>query len=106
MPLLETDLGTAIGAAKKALVWLRMTADVDQAARRAFVLCDGIMRRIAPGLRVDLRDWPDGGEFGGVESKGNGNGGGNGSGDGNGNGHDSGSGMEAFELVDFEGGVF
>jgi hypothetical protein len=100
-----------------------MTAEVDVAARRAFVLCENIVKKIAPGLGVDLEDLPDGTSFAeavrlrrgggngngnasGHESNGNGNGNGNGNVSGSGNGHDSGSGMEAFEeLVDFEGGV-
>jgi hypothetical protein len=118
-PLLETDLETAIAAAKKALRWLHMTASVDPAAKRAFVLCDGIVRRIAPGLAVDMEDWPDGEVFKNLNLNGNsklngnlgggvnGNGNGNGGGSGDLNGSESGSGMEAFEdLIDFEGGVF
>ncbi|KGO77091.1 Transcription factor, fungi [Penicillium italicum] len=114
-PLLEKDLSTAIAATKKALFWLHTTASVDPAARRAFLLCDGILRKIAPGLGIDLSEWPDGSSFEGLMegrsrgSSGNGNGNWNGSGgDSSGsNGHDSGSGMEAFEeLVDFDGGVF
>lgn len=116
-PLLEKDFGTAVSAARKALLWLHTTASVDAAARRAFLLCDGIVRKIAPGLGIDLSEWPDGSCFEGLVvdrergSSGNGNGNGNTNGnwgDSSGsNGHDSGSGMEAFEeLVDFEGGVF
>lgn len=114
-PLLEKELGTAVSAARKALFWLHSTASVDAAARRAFLLCDGIVRKIAPGLGIDLSEWPDGSCFEGLAedrergSSGNGNGDTNGNwGDSSGsNGHDSGSGMEAFEeLVDFEGGVF
>ncbi|QQK43763.1 C6 transcription factor, putative [Penicillium digitatum] len=109
-PLLETGLGTAIAAAKKALFWLHTTASVDPAARRAFLLCDGIVRKIALGLGIDLSEWPDRSCFEGLReersmrSSGNWNGS---CGDGSGsNGLDSGSGMEAFEeLVDFEGGV-
>ncbi|CAI7596154.1 unnamed protein product [Penicillium glandicola] len=102
-PLLETDLSTAVAAARKALAWLHATASVDPAARRAFLLCDGIIRKIAPGLGIDLSQWPDGSCFQGLmEVRSNGNGGGSG-----GNGNDSGSGMEAFEeMVDFEGGAF
>ncbi|KAJ5558029.1 hypothetical protein N7461_002001 [Penicillium sp. DV-2018c] len=89
-PLLETDLGTAIRAVKKALNWLHTIAMVDPAARRAFVLCDGIVRRIAPGLGVDMADWPDGGVFrDGMNGYGSG---GNGSGNGNGKGKRKGGG--------------
>ncbi|KAJ5177378.1 uncharacterized protein N7500_000077 [Penicillium coprophilum] len=111
-PLLETDLSTAVAAAKKALAWLHTTASVDPAARRAFLLCDGIVRKIAPGLRIDLSEWPDGSSFEGLMEgaervpSGNWNWNGNGSvsGSSGNNGHDSG--MEAFEeLIDFDGGV-
>ncbi|KAJ5807606.1 hypothetical protein N7447_011062 [Penicillium robsamsonii] len=109
--LLETDLSTAIGAARKALAWLHTTAFVDPAARRAFLLCDGIVRKIAPGLGIDLSEWPDGSSFEGMDKRERGSSGNwnwNWNGDSSGsNAHDSGSGMEAFEeLVDFEGGVF
>jgi hypothetical protein len=106
--LLETDLSTAVEATRKAFAWIHTTASVDPAARRAFLLCDGIIKKIAPGLGIDLTGWPDGSSFEGLMgerdrgSRGNssGNGGSSGS-----NGHDSG--METFdELVDFEGGVF
>jgi hypothetical protein len=106
-PLLEKDLSTAVAATKKALAWLHTTASVDPAARRAFLLCDGIVRKIAPGLGIDLSEWPDGSCFEGLmegKERSSGNGWNVDSGS---NGHDSGSGMEAFEeLVDFEGGVF
>lgn len=119
-PLLETDLNTAIESIKKAMRWLYVIASVDPAARRAFVFCDRIVKRIAPGFDIDLRNWPDGSSF--VEAMGpswgsNGNRRGHGheanddyNGNGNENGGerspDGGSGMEAFEeLVDFEGGV-
>ena len=83
--------------------------------QRAFLICDGIVRKIAPGLGVDLSEWPDGSCFEGLAedrekgSSGNENGdtSGNWGDSSRNNGHDSGSGMEAFEeLVDFEGGVF
>ncbi|CAG8217780.1 unnamed protein product [Penicillium olsonii] len=132
-PLLETDMSTAIASARKAMQWLHATASLDPAARKAFVICEGVVKKIAPGLDIDLRDWPDGSRFveairssrassgngnsngnrddgngngykSGVESHGSGNG--NGNGNGRESGHDSGSGMEAFEeLIDFEGGV-
>lgn len=115
-PLLaEKDLGTAVSATRKALFWLHATASVDAAAQRAFLICDGIVRKIAPGLGVDLSEWPDGSCFEGLAedrekgSSGNENGdtSGNWGDSSRNNGHDSGSGMEAFEeLVDFEGGVF
>ncbi|KAJ5981738.1 hypothetical protein N7522_013366 [Penicillium canescens] len=123
--LLETDLGTAIASAKKAMLWIHATSQVDMAARKAFVLCENVVKKIAPGLGVDLSDWPDGSGFvvdfkeGRRGSSGNWNGSGASDGDASGNVHGnlansrtsngsgSGSGMESFEeLVDFEGGVF
>lgn len=124
-PLLETDLDTAIASAKKAMFWIHATSQVDMASRRAFVLCENVITKIAPRLGIDLRDWPDGSGFvvdfregRSRGSSGNVNGiGSDGTGDGNGNGNlgnslnsngsESGSGMESFEeLVDFEGGAF
>ncbi|KAJ6012407.1 hypothetical protein N7522_002762 [Penicillium canescens] len=63
LPLLESDLGTAIAAAKKAMAWIHAISHVDMASRRAFFLCEGVVKRIAPRLGIDLRDWPDGSEF-------------------------------------------
>jgi hypothetical protein len=106
-PLLEKDLDKAVAATKKALAWLHTTASVDPAARRAFLLCEGIVRKIAPGLGIDLSVWPDGSCFEGLEGKERCSGNGWNVDSIGSNGHDSGSGMEAFEeLVDFEGGVF
>lgn len=34
-------------------------AAVDRAARRAFLLCDDILRKIASPLNLNLGDWPD-----------------------------------------------
>jgi hypothetical protein len=56
--LLESDLITALGMTKKALLWIHTMASVDAAAYRAFKLCDNVIRRIAPMLKVDLEDWP------------------------------------------------
>ncbi|KAJ5658996.1 hypothetical protein N7507_005447 [Penicillium longicatenatum] len=56
--LLESDLKTALRMTKKALLWIHTMASVDAGARRAFKLCDNIIRRIAPMLKVDLEDWP------------------------------------------------
>lgn len=118
-PLLETDLDTAIESTKKAMRWLHVIASIDPAARRAFVFCERIVKKIAPGFAIDLRNWPDGSSF--VEAMGasrasNGRRRGHEetdyfNGNGNENGRerssDGGSGMEAFEeLVDFEGGVY
>ncbi|KAF3384359.1 hypothetical protein F1880_001878 [Penicillium rolfsii] len=58
LALPETDVETVIAQAKKALRSIQTLAEVDPAARRAFLLCDGVMRRLAPALKIDLRDWP------------------------------------------------
>lgn len=99
---------TAVAATKKALAWLHMTASVDPSARRAFLLCDGIVRKIAPGLGIDLTEWPDGSSFERLMEEKEISGHGNWNVDSSGsNEHHSGSGMEAYdELVDFDGGVF
>jgi hypothetical protein len=34
-------------------------AAVDPASKRAFRLCAGVMRKIAPPLGLDLSSWPD-----------------------------------------------
>lgn len=57
-PLLNTDLNVVVTQTKKAFCWLHAMATVDPASRRAFGMCDKVMRRIAPGLRIDLTDWP------------------------------------------------
>jgi hypothetical protein len=56
--LLESDLKTALRMTKKALLWIHTMASVDAGAHRAFKLCDSIIRRLAPTLKVDLEDWP------------------------------------------------
>lgn len=56
--LLESDLRTALRMTKKALSWIHTMASVDAAAHRAFKLCDKVVGRIAPMLKVDLEDWP------------------------------------------------
>ena len=33
-------------------------AEGDPAARRAFLLCDNLLQKLAPGLGLDLQDWP------------------------------------------------
>ena len=51
-----------ISATKKALRWLHAMAcarDGENAARRAFALCDSFMRRIAPTVGVDVGDLPE-----------------------------------------------
>jgi hypothetical protein len=52
-----------IRATKKSLRWLHAMGKVNAASRRAFVLCDGFMRRIAPSVEVEIGDLPDGREL-------------------------------------------
>lgn len=71
---------------------------VNAASRRAFVLCDSFMRRIAPSVGVEVGDLPDGSALptssapAGANANANANSssgfvlGGNGNGNGNGNG--------------------
>ncbi|KAJ5109690.1 hypothetical protein N7532_002335, partial [Penicillium argentinense] len=58
LPLLAADLNIAIAEVRKALSWIHAMASLDPAARRAFLLCDSVIRKIAPGLILDLEDWP------------------------------------------------
>jgi hypothetical protein len=55
---LEADLNIAVAETKKALEWIHTMAAIDPAASRAFNLCDGLVKKIAPGLGLDLSDWP------------------------------------------------
>lgn len=64
-PLLGTDLNAVVKQTKKALRWIHAMATVDPASRRAFGMCDKVMRRIAPGLQIDLQDWPSRDTLGG-----------------------------------------
>lgn len=57
-PLLEIDLRIIISHTRKALLWIHTMAEVDPAARRAFLLCDNLLQKLAPGLGLDLQDWP------------------------------------------------
>ncbi|KAJ5734083.1 hypothetical protein N7493_002869 [Penicillium malachiteum] len=57
--LLETDLSTAFKMCKKAGCWIYAIASVDAAAKRAFMLCDNIVGKIAPRVKVDLDGWPN-----------------------------------------------
>jgi hypothetical protein len=106
LALLDTDLDAVIALAKKALLVIHTMATVDPAARRAFLLCDGVVRKLAPALKIDLREWPRveglGGGVGGVGEEGR-----RGS-----RGSRSGSRMEVDvqvegleDLVDFDGGT-
>ncbi|CEJ55099.1 hypothetical protein PMG11_01376 [Penicillium brasilianum] len=105
--LLDTDIETVIAQSKKALRLIHTMARVDPAARRAFLLCDGVVRKLAPALKLDLTDWPN------AESLVGGAGGSDGhssreqgeSEDHGGGVADYGSRMEGLEeLVDFDGG--
>lgn len=58
IPTLEVK--TVIAATKKALRWLfHLASHGDDAARRAFVLCDSFMRRIASSIGVGVDDLPE-----------------------------------------------
>ena len=61
-PVPTLSVIAVISATKKALRWLHAMAcarDGENAARRAFVLCDSFMRRIAPTVGVDVGDLPE-----------------------------------------------
>ncbi|KAJ5681443.1 uncharacterized protein N7477_001383 [Penicillium maclennaniae] len=58
VPLNEIDLKAAIVETRKVFFWIHAMAVVDPAARRAFLLVESVMRRIAGSLNVDLKDWP------------------------------------------------
>ncbi|KAJ5180868.1 hypothetical protein N7492_004078 [Penicillium capsulatum] len=68
-PLLNADLNTAIAQTEKALSWIHTMATVDPASRRAFGMCEKVIRHIAPELRIDLRDWPSTDTLAGGESR-------------------------------------
>ncbi|RHZ67268.1 hypothetical protein CDV55_102357 [Aspergillus turcosus] len=54
------DTQAVIRCTKKSLRWLHAMGKVNAASRRAFVLCDSFMRRIAPSVGVEVGDLPDG----------------------------------------------
>ncbi|KAJ5580233.1 uncharacterized protein N7459_006218 [Penicillium hispanicum] len=86
-PLLETNLRAAVSQTKKALCWIHTMAAADPASRRAFLFCDGVVRKIAPSLDVDLQGWPSAETLAG------------------GSGEEAPARMEGLDgLVDFEGG--
>ncbi|KAJ6104114.1 hypothetical protein N7523_010434 [Penicillium sp. IBT 18751x] len=58
VPLNEIDLKAAIVETRKVFFWIHAMAVVDPAARRAFLLVESVMKRIAGSLNVDLKDWP------------------------------------------------
>lgn len=59
-PLPTLQVATVIDCTKKALRWLyHMSVHGDTAARRAFVLSDSFMRRIAPNLGISVDDLPE-----------------------------------------------
>jgi hypothetical protein len=83
VPLSEHDLTAAIAETRKVFFWIHAMAAVDASARRAFLLIEGVMNRIALPLGVDLAEWPASSTLARV--------------------HEGGR-MEALdELVDFEG---
>lgn len=59
-PLPTLQVTTVVCSTKKALRWLfHMSVHGDPAARRAFILSDSFMRRIAPSLGIDVSDLPE-----------------------------------------------
>ncbi|RLL97100.1 hypothetical protein CFD26_103501 [Aspergillus turcosus] len=52
-------------AAKKALEWLSAMSTFDVASERAWRLCDGFLRRLAPHVGVDIEDFPTAGDAAG-----------------------------------------
>jgi hypothetical protein len=56
--LSEDDLGAAINETRKAFLWIHAMAASDPASRRAFLLIEGAMSKIAALLNVDLKGWP------------------------------------------------
>lgn len=58
VPLSENDLGAAIIETRKVFFWIHAMAAVDPAARRAFLLIEGVMKRICGSLNIDLEEWP------------------------------------------------
>jgi hypothetical protein len=45
-------------AAKKALDWLSTLSETNMAAERAWQLCDGFLRRLAPHIGINVNDFP------------------------------------------------
>jgi hypothetical protein len=58
VPLSENDLGAVIIETRKVFFWIHAMAVHDPAARRAFLLIEGVIKRIAGSLNVDLKEWP------------------------------------------------
>ncbi|KAJ5300463.1 sugar transporter [Penicillium atrosanguineum] len=58
IPLNGQDLAAVIVETRKVFFWIHAMAAVDPAARRAFLLIEGVMRRIAGPLNLDLKEWP------------------------------------------------
>lgn len=52
------DRESMMAATKKAFLWLHHLAFSSKAARRAFLLCESFLRRIGPGLGLDLGELP------------------------------------------------
>ncbi|OJJ34399.1 hypothetical protein ASPWEDRAFT_42406 [Aspergillus wentii DTO 134E9] len=55
----QLEVSTVVTQTKKALRWLHQMAGADAASRRAFILCNSFMRRIAPSLGIDVDDLPE-----------------------------------------------
>lgn len=47
-------------AAKKGILWLRSMSEDNVAARRAWRLCEGLLRKVAPKIGRDAENLPDG----------------------------------------------
>jgi hypothetical protein len=58
VPLNENDIGAAMIETRKVFFWIHAMAAVDPAARRAFLMIEGVMKRICGSLNIDLREWP------------------------------------------------
>ncbi|EPS30972.1 hypothetical protein PDE_05926 [Penicillium oxalicum 114-2] len=54
------DIQTVILSAKRGLSLIHIMASIDPAARRAFLLCEGFMKKLAPALNIDMKSgqWP------------------------------------------------
>ncbi|KAF7714756.1 Fungal Zn(2)-Cys(6) binuclear cluster domain-containing protein [Penicillium ucsense] len=64
------DIQTLVASAKRGLSLIATMSAIDPAAQRAFSLCDGFVRKLAPALNLDLSDWPSLGSLaGGLEVK-------------------------------------
>ncbi|KAI9043561.1 transcription factor [Aspergillus affinis] len=53
------DKTMMLACTRKAVRWLYAMSESNIAFRRAFITCDGSLRRIAPSLGLDISDFPD-----------------------------------------------